>query len=168
MSDSVTPWTVARQASLSFTISLWSNSCPLSWWCHPSISSSFFPVSSCLQSFPASGSFLIGQLFASGDQSIGASVSTSVLPMNVHWFPLGLTGLIGFLSKDSQESSPVPQFKTSVLQCSAFFVVYLSHWYMTTGKSIALIIWTFVGKVISLLFHTLSSFVIDFLPRSVF
>ena len=74
-----------------------SNSCPLSWWCHPTISSSVVPFSSCLQSFPASGSFLITQLFASGGQSIGASVS--VLPMKIQdWFPLGLTGLISLRS----------------------------------------------------------------------
>ena len=74
------------------------NSCPLSQWCHPTISSSVVPFSSCLQSFPASGSFLMSQLFASGGQSIGAS--TSVLPMNIQdWFPLGLTGLISLQSK---------------------------------------------------------------------
>ena len=72
-----------------------SNSCPLSQWCHPTISSSVVPFSSCLQCFPAPGSFLMSQLFASGDQSIGASASVSVLPMNIQdWFPLGLTGLI--------------------------------------------------------------------------
>ena len=69
-----------------------SNSCPLSWWCHPTISSSVVPFSSCLQSFPASGSFLMSRLFASGCQSTGDSTSASVLPMNIQdWFPLGLT-----------------------------------------------------------------------------
>ena len=77
-----------------------SNSSPLSWWCHPTNSSSVIPFSSCLQSFPASGSFLMSWLFASGGQSIGTSASASVLPMNVQgWFPLGLTGLISLLSK---------------------------------------------------------------------
>ena len=77
-----------------------SNSCPLSQWCHPTISSSFVPFSSCLQSLPASGSFPVSQLFASGNQSIGASASASVLPMNIQgWFPLGLTGLISLQSK---------------------------------------------------------------------
>ena len=67
-----------------------SNSCPLSWWCHPIISSSVIPFSSCLQSFPASGSFPMSQFFSSGGQSIGASASASVLPMNIrNWFPLG-------------------------------------------------------------------------------
>ena len=77
-----------------------SNSCSLSWWCYLTISSSAAPFSFCLQSFPASGSFPMSQLFASGDQSIRASVSTSVLPMNIQgWFPLGLIGLISLQSK---------------------------------------------------------------------
>ena len=77
-----------------------SNSCPSSQWCHPTISSSIIPFSSCLQSFPASGSFQMSQLFTSGGQSIGTSASASVLPMNIQdWFPLGLTGLISLLSK---------------------------------------------------------------------
>ena len=77
-----------------------SNSRPLSQWCHPTVSSSVIPFSSCLQSFPASGSFPVSQLFASGGQSIGASASASVLLMNIQdWFPLGLTGLISLLSK---------------------------------------------------------------------
>ena len=77
------------------------NSCPLSWWCHPTISSSVTPFFSCPQSFPASRSFLMSWLFASGGQSIGASASASVLPMNIQgWFPLGLTGLISLLSKE--------------------------------------------------------------------
>ena len=74
---------------------VYSKSCPLSWWCHPTISSSVVPVSSCPQSFPASGSFPISQLFASGGQSIRAAVSASVLPVNIQdWFPLGWTGWI--------------------------------------------------------------------------
>ena len=78
----------------------YSNSCPLSDWCHPTISSSVIPFSSCLQSFPAPGSFLMSQFFASGGQSIGASASTWVLPMNTqYWFPLGWTGLISLQSK---------------------------------------------------------------------
>ena len=77
-----------------------SNSCPSSWWCHPTISSSAIPFSSCLQSFLASESFPISQLFASGGQSIGTSASASVLPRNIPgWFPLGLTGLISLQSK---------------------------------------------------------------------
>ena len=89
------------------------NSYPLSRWCHPTISSSVIPFSSCPQSFPASGSFLISQLFASGGQSIGASTSASVPPMNIQgWFLLGLTGLISLQSKGPQESSLTPQFKS--------------------------------------------------------
>ena len=91
-----TPRTVARKASLCITISrVCSNSCPLSWWCCPTISSSVIPFSSCLQSFPALGFFPMSQFFASGGQSIGASASASVLPMTIQgWFPWGLTGLI--------------------------------------------------------------------------
>ena len=77
-----------------------SNSCPLKWWCHPTISSSAIPFSSCLQSFLASGSFPMSLFFASGGNSIGASASASVLPMNVQgWFPFGLTALISLQSK---------------------------------------------------------------------
>ena len=77
-----------------------SNSCPLSQWCHPTVSSSVVPFSSCLRSSPELGSFPMSQLFASSGQSIGASTSTSILPMNIQdWFPLGLTGWISFLSK---------------------------------------------------------------------
>ena len=87
------------------------NSCPLGWWCHPTISSSAVPFSSCLQSFPASGSFPMSQLFASGGQSIGASASALVLPMNIQdWFPLGLTGLISLQSKGLSRVFPAPQF----------------------------------------------------------
>ena len=77
-----------------------SNSCSSSQWCHPTISSSVIPFSSCLQSFPASRSFQMSQFFTSGGQSIGISASASVLPMNIQaWFPLGLTGLISWLSE---------------------------------------------------------------------
>ena len=90
-----------------------SNSRVLSQWCHPTISSSVTSSFFCPQSFPASGSFLISQLFALGGQIIGASALASVLPMNIqNWFPLRLTGLISLLSKDSQESSPAPQLES--------------------------------------------------------
>jgi len=97
-----TPWTTARQASLcpSPTPGVYSNSCPLSRSCYPTISSSVVPFSSCLQPFPASGSFQMSQLFTSGGQSIGVSASTSVLPMNTqHWSSLGLTSWISLQSK---------------------------------------------------------------------
>ena len=123
---------------------------------------------SCLQSFPASGSFLMSQLSASGGQSIRVSASTSALPMNIQdWFPLGLTGWI-FLQSKGLSKSLLQHYssKASILRCSAFFIVQLSHPYLTTVKSIALTRWTFVGKVMSLLFNTLSRLVITFLPKS--
>ena len=90
-----------------------SNSCPLSRWCHPTISSSVVPFFSCLQSFPASGSFLMSQFFVSAGQSIGASASASVLLMDIQgWLPLGWTGWISLQSKGSQESYPTPQLKS--------------------------------------------------------
>ena len=126
------------------------NSCRLSWWCHPTISFSVAPFSSQLPFFPASESLPMSWLFASGGQSTGVSASASVLPKNIQdWFPLRLTGLISLQSRVSQESSPTPQFKASILRHSVFFMVQLSHPYMTTGKTIALIIWTFVGKDVS-------------------
>ena len=98
------------------------NSCPLSQWCHPTISSSVIPFSSWLQSFPASMSFPMSQFFTSGGQSIGVSASTSVLPMNIqYWFLLGWTGSPCSL-KDSQESSPTPQFKS--INSSALSFLY--------------------------------------------
>ena len=96
-----TPWTAARQSSLSITksrslLKLMS----INQWCHPTISSSVIPFSSCLQSFPASESFPVSQHFTSGGQSIGVSASTSVLPMNIQdWYPLRLTDLISLLPK---------------------------------------------------------------------
>jgi len=90
-----------------------SDSCPLSWWCHPTISSSVITFSSCLQYFPTSGFFQVSQFFASGGQSIGVSATTSVLPMNIQdWFPLGLTLWSLSSPRDSQESSPTLQFKS--------------------------------------------------------
>ena len=78
----------------------YSNSCPWGWWCHPTMSSSVIPFSSCLQSFPESGSFLVCQFFTSGGQSTGASTSASVLTMNIQdWFPLGWTSWISLQSK---------------------------------------------------------------------
>ena len=116
-----TPWTAARQASLSLTVfgvcSNLSKFAPLSWWCHPTISFSVIPFSSCLHSFPASRSFPISQLFASGGQSIGASASASVLPMNIQGqFPLELTGLISLLSKGFLRPTPqIENISSSVL-----------------------------------------------------
>ena len=121
----VTPWTAALQASLSFTIPrACSNSCPVSQWCHPTILYSVRPFSSCLQSFPASGSFLMSRLFASSGQSSGASASASVLPMNIQdWFPLGSSGLISFLSKGLSRV-----FSNTTVQKHQFFGAQLSLW----------------------------------------
>ena len=91
------------------------NPCPLSWWCHPTISSSVVPLSPCPQSFPASGSFPMSQLFTSGGQSIGVSASASVLLMNTQdwWISFGMDWLDPCSPRDSQESSPTPQFKSN-------------------------------------------------------
>ena len=163
-----TPRTAVGQASLSITNSqVYSNSCPLSQWWHPNVSSSVIPSSSCLQSFPASGSFQMSQFFASGGKSIGVSASASVLPMNIQdWFPLRWTGWISLPSKGLSESSKHRSSKASILRHTAFFIVQLSHPYMTTGKTIALTRWNFVRKVMSLLLNMLSRLVITFLPRS--
>ena len=125
-----------------------SNSCPLSQWCHPTISSSVAPFSSCPQSFPASGSFPVSQLFSSRGQSIGPSVSASVPSMNIQsWFPLRLTGLISLLSTGLSRV-----FSSTTVQkhqfFGAFFIVPLPHLYMTTGKTIALTIQSFISLVL--------------------
>ena len=148
MSDSLPPHGLqhARLPCSSPTPGAYSNSCPSSWWCHPTISSSVVPFSSHLQSFLASGSFPMSQFFASGGQSIGVSASVSVLPMNIQdWFPLGLTGLISLQSKGLSQESQHHSSKASVLWRSAFFMV--QHPYMPTGRTIALTRRTFVGKV---------------------
>ena len=137
------------------------NPCPLSRWCHPTISSSIVPFSSSPQSFPASESFQMSQLFISGGQSIGVSASTSLLPMNTQdWSTLGWTDWISSQSKRLSRVLQHHSSKASILQRSAFFTVQLLHPYMTTGKTIALIRRTLVGKVMSLLFNMLSRFVI--------
>ena len=146
---------------------VYSNSCPLSWWCHPTISSSVVPYSFRLQSFPESGSFPMGQFFTSGGQSIGVSVSASVLSMNIQdLFPLGLSGLISLQSKGLSRffyNTTVQSINSSV---PYFFIVQLSNPYMTTGKTIAFTRQNFVGKAMSVLFNMLSRLVIAFLPRS--
>ena len=150
----------------------------MSQWYHPTISSSVIPFSSHLQSSPASQCFPRSQLFASGGQSIGVSASASVFPMNIQdSFPLGWLDLLavqGTLKSLLQHHSS----KASILWRSAFFIIQRSYPYMTTGKTKALTRWTFVGRVKSVLFNTLSgtrlkwlsssssSFVIAFLPRN--
>ena len=154
----------ARPPCPSPTPGVYLNSCPSSQWCHPTISSSAVPFSFHLQSFPASWSFPISQFFASAGQSIAVSASASVLPMNIQdWSPLGWNGWISLYSRDSQESSsPAPQFKS--INSSGLSFLYsptltsiLDYW-----KTIALIRWTLVGKVMSLLFNMLSSLIITF------
>ena len=137
---------------------VYSNSCPSSQWCHPTILSSVVPFSSCLQSFLASGSFPMRQSFASGGQSTRASSSASVLSVNIqNWFPSGLTGWTSLQSQGALKSLlQHHSSKASIPQHSAFFMVQLSHSYMTTGKTTALTRWTFVSQVMSLLFNTLS------------
>ena len=171
MSDTLWPHELqhTRPPCPSPTPGVYSNSCPLSWWCHPAISSSVIPFSSCTQSFPASRSFPVSQLFAWGGRSIGVSALASVLPVNTQdWSALGWTGWISLQSKGLSRvfSNTVHSSKASILQRSAFFIVQLSHPYMTTGKTIALTRQNFVGKVMPLLFNMLSRLVITFLPRS--
>ena len=167
MSDSLQPHGLwhARLPCPSPTPRAYSNSCPLSWWCHPSISSSVFPFSFYLQSLPASGSFPMSQFFALGGQSIGSFSFSSVLPMSIQdWFALGWTGWIFLHSKGLSRVSSKTTSKVSILRHSAFFIVQLSHPYMTTGKTIVLTRWQSfdfdVGEVMSLLFNMLSWLVI--------
>ena len=170
MSDSLRPQEPqhTRPPCPSPTPGVYSNSCPSSQWCHPAISSSVIPFSSCPQSLPASGSFRMSQLFTSGGQSIG-SFSFSISPSNeqpglisfrMDW--LDHLAVQGTLKSLFQHHSS----KASILRRSAFFIVQLSHPNMTTGKTLALTKWTFVVKVMSLLFNMLSRLAITFLPRN--
>ena len=135
----------ARPPCLSPTSGIYPNPCPLSQWCHPTISSSIVPFSSHSQSFPASGSFQMSQLFSSGGQNIGVSASASVLSMNMQgWYPLGWTG---WISSQSKGLSRV--FSNTTVQKHQFFGAQLSLWsnshpYMTTGKATALTRRTFI------------------------
>ena len=144
-----------RPPCLSLSPKVFSNSCPLSQWCHATTSSSATLFSFCLQSFLALGSFPMSRLFISDGQSSGASASASasVLPMSIQgWFPLRLTGL------SSLQSNGLSRFfsRTTTRKHWFFFVVKLLHPYMTPGKTIALTVQTFVGKMTSLLFNILS------------
>ena len=167
MSDSLWPYGLQHARLPCPSLSPWvcSNSCPLSHWCHPTISPSTTAFFFCFQSFPASGSFPMIQLFKLHDQSIGDLAS--VLPMSIQcWFPLGLTGLRSLQSKGLKSLFQHNNLKSSILQHSAFFIVQLSHKYMASEKNTALIIWNFDSKVMSLIFNTLSRFVIAFLSKS--
>ena len=125
-SDSLRPHELqhARPTCLSQTPRVHPNPCPSSWWCHSTISSSAIPFSSCPQSFPASGSFPVSQLFASGGQSIGVSTSASVLPMNIQdWSPLGWTGWISLQSKGLSRV-----FSNTTVQKHQFFGTVILLW----------------------------------------
>ena len=126
VSNSLWPHGLQHTRLPSPLLSFWvcSNSFPVSQWCHPTISSLVIPFSSCLQSFPASGSFPVSQLFASGGQSIGVSASASVLPMNIQgWYPLRLTGLISLQAKGLSRV-----FSSTTLWKHQFFGAQLSFW----------------------------------------
>ena len=170
VSDSLRPHESqhARPPCPSSTSGVHPNPCPFSQRCHPTISSSVVPFSSCPQSFPASGSFQMSQVFTSGSQSIGVSASASVFPLNIQdWFPLEWTVWISLtVQGNSQESSPTPQFKSinsSVLNFLHRPTLTSIHDYC---KNHSLDQMDFVGKVMSLLFNILSRLVITFLPRS--
>ena len=142
----------ARPPCPSTTPGTYSNSCPSSWWCHPTISSSVVPFSFWLQSFPASGSFPMSQFFTSGGQSIGVQLQHQslneyswLISFRMDW--LDLFAVQGTLKSLLQHHSS----KASILQCSVFIIFQLSHPCMTTRKTITLTRWTFVGKVMSLL-----------------
>ena len=136
----------------------YSNSRPLSWWCHSTISSSIIPFSSHLQSFPASGPFPMSQFFASGGQL--QLQYLGLISFRMDW--LDLLAIQRTLKHLLQHHS----WKASILQHSVFFIVQLAYPYTTTGKTIALTRQTFVSKVMSLLFNMLCKLVIAFLPRS--
>ena len=168
MSNSLPPYGLqhARPPCPTPTPGACSKSCPSSQWCHPTISLSVFPISSHLQSFPASGSFPVNQFFSiRWPKYWSFSISPSneysgLISFRIDW--LDLLAVQGtFLSLLQHHSS-----KASIHQHSAFFVVQLSHPYITTGKAIAFIRRTSVGKVKSLPFNILSRLVTDILPRS--
>ena len=161
------PWMLGPPCP-SPTPSIYSDLSPLSWWCFPTISSSVIPFSSHPQSFPASRSFPISQLFTSGGQNIGVSASnislsnehSGLISLRMDWLDhLAVQGSLKSLLQHHSSKAPI-------LWCSAFFIIQLSHPYMTTGKTIPLTRQTFVGKVMSLIFNMLSRLVITFLLRS--
>ena len=154
VSDSLRPHGLqhARLPCPSPTPGTCSNLRPSNQWCHPTITPSVVPLSSCLQYFPASGSFPMTQFFASGGQGIGVSASASVLSVNIQdWFPLGLIGLISLQCKGLSRvfNTTVQKHQFFEAQLSS---VKLSRPYMTTGKTIALTRQTFASKLMSLLF----------------
>ena len=157
----------ARSPSPSPTPRVYPKSCPLNRWCHPTISSSVIPFSSCPEPFPASGSLQMSQLFASGGQSIGVSFSASVLPMSTwDWSLLEWTGWISLQSKElSRVFSNTTVQKLQLFGTQVFYSPALPSIH-DTGKTIASTRWNFVDKVMSLVFNMLSRLVITFLSRS--
>ena len=159
-------WRHARLPCPSPSTGVCSNSCLLSRWCHLTTSSSLASFSSCLQSFPALASFPMSRLLALGGQSIGASASYSFQWIfRLIFFRIDRFDLLA-VQGSLKSLLWHHNLKTSILQCSAFFMGQLSHLYMITGKTIALTRQTFVAKMMFLLFNTLSRFVIAFLQRS--
>ena len=130
------------------------SSCSLHQWCHPAISSSDTLFSICPQSFPASGTFPMSQLFPSDDQNTGVSVSAWIFPMSIQgWFPYNCLVWSPCCPINSQESFPAPQFE-GINSSALHFTIQLSQPYVTTGKTIALTIWIFANRITSLLFNT--------------
>ena len=171
MSDSLQPHELqhARPPCPSPTPRVYPNSYPLSWGCHPTISSSIITFCSCLQSFPTSGSFLVSQLCIRWPKYWSFSFSISppneyseLISFRIDWFDL--LAVQGTLKSLLQHHSS----KASIFWLSAFFTIQVSHPYMTTGKTIALTRWTFVGKVMSLLFNMLSRLAPCFQGASIF
>ena len=147
----------ARLLCLPRSSGVCSHSCPLSWWCNLTISSSAAPFF-CLHTFPASGSFPMGRLFASGATVLELQQQSfqwiiRLISFRIDWFDL-------LAVQGTLKSSPASQFRHQ------YFDAQLSLWYLTTGKTITLTLWTFVGKGIFLLFNMLFRFVIAFLPRN--
>ena len=152
MSDSLQPWGLqhARLPCPSLSPRVCSNSCPLSQWCHSTISSSVIYFSSCPQYFPTSGSFSVSQVFASDGQSIGFSTTSPVIPVNIQgWFPLGLTGLISSLSQELSRvfsSVPVQSINSSALRLLYATTLNIRTWQL---EKPCLTIWMFVSKMMS-------------------
>ena len=169
VSDSLWPHGLQpdRPSCPSLTPRVYPNSCPLSRWCHPTISSLCHPLLLPPQSFPASGYFQMSQFFTSGGPKF-CSLRFNISPYNEYsglisfrmdWLEIAVQGTLKSILQHHSS-------KASILQCSAFFIVQLSHPYMATGKTTALTRWSFSGKVMSLLFNMLSRLFVTFLPRS--
>ena len=162
------PWTAACQASQSITTPrVYSNLCPLSRWCHTTISSSVIPFSSCLQSFQHQSLFQ----WVSSLHQVAKVLEFQLQHQSFQWIFRLISFRMNWLDFLAVQGTPKSLLQhhsvgASILWCSAFFIAQLLHPYITTGKTIALTRWIFVGKVIFLLFNMLSGLVITFFPRS--